>query len=70
MDDLGAELGLSRVQLYRKVKVLTGQAPAELLRQTRVRKAHALILQTDLSLSEIAYDTGFSSPGYSSSLAS
>lgn len=64
MDDLGAELGLSRVQLYRKVKVLTGQAPAELLRQTRVRKAHALILQTDLSLSEIAYDTGFSSPGY------
>jgi DNA-binding response OmpR family regulator len=64
VDDLGAEIGLSRVQLYRKVKALTGLAPAELLKQMRVKQAYLLIKNTDHTISEIAYDTGFSSPGY------
>lgn len=64
MDDLGAELGISRVQLYRKVKALTGLSPVELLRQTRLQKAYSLLETTDHTVSEIAYDTGFSSPGY------
>lgn len=64
MDDLGAELGISRVQLYRKVKALTGLSPVELLRQIRLQKAYSLLEHTDHTVSEIAYDTGFSSPGY------
>lgn len=64
MDDLGAELGISRVQLYRKVKALTGLSPVELLRQTRLQKAYSLLETTGHTVSEIAYDTGFSSPGY------
>lgn len=64
MDDLGAEMGISRVQLYRKVKALTGLSPVELLKQMRLQKAYALLQHSALSVSEIAYDTGFSSPTY------
>lgn len=64
MDDLGAEMGISRVQLYRKVKALTGLSPVELLKQMRLQKAYALLQHSALSVSEIAYDTGFSSPAY------
>ena len=64
VEDIGAEIGLSRVQLYRKVKAITGLSPNELLRSMRLRKAHELITGTDMPISEIAYDTGFSSPGY------
>lgn len=64
MDDLGAELGISRVQLYRKVKALTGLSPIELLKQMRLQKAYSLLLHSALSVSEIAYDCGFSSPNY------
>ena len=64
MDDLGSGLGISRVQLYRKVKALTGLSPVELLRQMRLQKAYSLLKTTDLTISEIAYSVGFSSPGY------
>ena len=55
---------MSRVQLYRKVKALTGMSPVELLRKSRVEKGRHLLKTTDLSISEIAYDTGFTSPSY------
>lgn len=64
IDDIGAEIGLSRVQLYRKLKAITGLAPAEMLRKMRLQKAYDLIKHSDLPISTIAYDTGFSSPGY------
>ncbi len=64
MDDLGVEMGISRVQLYRKVKALTGLSPVELLKQMRLQKAFSLLQHSSLSVSEIAYDTGFSSPAY------
>ena len=64
MDDIGAGLGISRVQLYRKVKALTGLSPIELLRQMRLQKAYTLLKTTDWTISEIAYAVGFSSPGY------
>ena len=64
MDKIGAELGISRVQLYRKVKALTGLSPVELLRQMRLQKAYSMLEHTDLTVSEIAYSVGFSSPGY------
>ena len=64
VDDIGSDIGLSRVQLYRKLKAITGLSPAELLRQMRLQKARELLMHSDLPVSTIAYDTGFSSPGY------
>ena len=64
IEDLGDEMGLSRVQLYRKVKALTGQTPVELLRKARLEKAKKLLLKTERSVAEIAYEVGFTSPSY------
>ena len=64
MDDLGEEMGLSRVQLYRKVKAITGQTPVELLRQMRLQQAYALLTSTTKTVAEIAYEVGFGTPGY------
>lgn len=67
MDDIGAELGISRVQLYRKVKALTGLSPVELLRQFRLQRAYKLLQSTDKTVAEVCYEVGFSTPGYFSS---
>ena len=64
VDEIGKNLGLSRVQLYRKIKSLTNYAPNELVRIIRLKAAEQLILKTEKSISEIAYETGFSSPSY------
>ena len=64
VETIGSELGLSRVQLYRKVKALTGSSPVDLLRKARLNKAQQLLQATDLSVSEIAYQVGFTSPSY------
>ena len=64
MDDLGDEMGLSRVQLYRKIKAITGQTPIELLRQMRLQRAYALLTSTTKTVAEIAYEVGFGTPGY------
>ena len=57
-------MNLSRVQLYRKVKTLTDSTPIELLRTARLNRAYQLLLTSDLSVSEIAYKVGFTSPSY------
>ena len=59
VEDLGKDMGLSRVQLYRKIKSLTNYSPNELLRIARLKKAASL-----LASSEIGYEVGFSSPSY------
>lgn len=64
MDDLGDEMGLSRVQLYRKVKAITGLTPVELLRQMRLQRGYALLQSTNKTVNEIAYEVGFGTPGY------
>lgn len=64
MDELGDEIGLSRVQMYRKVKVLTGYSPVELLRQMRLQRAHTLLGTTSKTVAEIAFEVGFNTPGY------
>ena len=64
MDDLGEEMGLSRVQLYRKVKAITGLTPVELLRQMRLQRGYALLQSTNKTVNEIAYEVGFGTPGY------
>ena len=64
VEDLGEQMGLSRVQLYRKIKALTNYSPVELLRITRLKKASALLSTTDKTISEITYEVGFTSPSY------
>lgn len=67
IEDLGDEMELSRVQLYRKVKALTGMTPVEILRETRLKRAMQLLKTTDKTVSEIANEVGFATPGYFSS---
>jgi len=64
VDDLGESMGLSRVQLYRRVKAVTGLTPVELLRQMRLQQGYALLCTTTKTVQEIAYEVGFGTPGY------
>jgi ABC-type sugar transport system substrate-binding protein/DNA-binding response OmpR family regulator len=64
VETIGAELGLSRVQLYRKIKALTGQSPVELLRTARLNKGRQLLQTTGKTVSEVAYEVGFTAPSY------
>jgi len=64
VEDLGKEMGLSRVQLYRKIKALTNYAPNEVLRIARLKKASTLISSSDMTIAEICYEVGFTSPSY------
>lgn len=64
VEDLGSQIGLGRVQLYRKTKALTGYPPNELLRIARLKKAALLLASTEKTIAEIGYEVGFSSPSY------
>lgn len=64
VDTLARRMGLERSQFYRKIKALTNYSPVELMRRLRLEHARKMILSTDKSISEIAYDTGFSTPAY------
>ncbi|MDR0682968.1 MAG: substrate-binding domain-containing protein [Dysgonamonadaceae bacterium] len=64
IERLSGMLGLSRGHLHRKIKELTGVSPVDFLRDYRLKKAAVLIKQQHLSISEVAYRTGFSSPAY------
>ena len=64
VEDLAADMNLSRVQLYRKVKSVTNSSPVELLRTARLNRAYQLLLTTDKSVSEVAYAVGFTAPSY------
>ena len=64
VEDLASDMNLSRVQLYRKVKSVTGSTPVELLRTARLNRAYRLLMTTDRSVSEIAYQVGFTAPSY------
>lgn len=58
------KLGVSRVQLFRKLKALTGNSASEFVRSYRLNKAKGLLIQTDLNISEIAFEVGFKDPAY------
>lgn len=64
VENIGAEIGLSRVQLYRKVKAITGSSVVDLLRKARLAKARRLLEANSMNISEVAYEVGFSSPSY------
>ncbi len=58
------EMLMSQVQLYRKVKSLTGKTPSQYIRSIRLEKASELLKHSDLNISEIAYEVGFNDPNY------
>ncbi|RNI25620.1 hybrid sensor histidine kinase/response regulator transcription factor [Rufibacter latericius] len=61
---LEKELMLSKMQLYRKLKALSAMTPAEFIKHVRLQKAAALLQNTNLSVSEIFYQTGFNNQSY------
>jgi len=61
---LGNSLNLSQMQLYRKLKALTGLTPSLYIRSVRLQKAMELLKTTDLTVSEIAFQVGFNDPAY------
>lgn len=64
MDALASHLAMSRIQLWRKLKGLTNHSPNEWVRIIRLHRAQQMLATTDLSIAEICYDTGFSTPSY------
>ena len=64
VETISHEMGISRAQLYRKIKSITGISPNDIIREARMKRADRLLETTDKSVSEIAYEVGFSSPSY------
>lgn len=64
VDTIASEMGLERSQFYRKIKALTNYSPVELIRRLRLREGRRLLTSTEKTVSEIAYETGFSTPAY------
>jgi signal transduction histidine kinase/DNA-binding response OmpR family regulator len=61
---LSSKIFLSRSQLYRKIKTLTGVSANEFVRNVRLEKAKQLIEQGNSNINEISYKVGFTSPSY------
>ncbi|MBN8789801.1 MAG: DUF4242 domain-containing protein [Terrimonas sp.] len=64
LNSLSAEVCVSRPQLYRKIIKLTGLSPNDFIRDLRMNKALSMLKEQKLNISEVAYETGFSSPAY------
>lgn len=64
VDKIASQMGLERSQFYRKIKSLTNYAPVELIRRLRLQRGRELLISTDRTISEIAYEIGFSTPAY------
>jgi signal transduction histidine kinase/AraC-like DNA-binding protein len=68
VDDICKEIGISRVQLYRKVKAVLGLNINDYILSVRMQRAKYLLLNEDLSISEISFKVGFSSQAYFSTV--
>ena len=68
VDDIGKQIGISRVQLYRKVKALIGYNVNDYILTVRLQKAKYLLLNEELSISDIAFKVGFASQAYFSTV--
>lgn len=64
VEELSRELGMSRVHLYKKLSSLTGKTPIEFIRIIRLKRAAQLLNESQLTVSEIAYEVGFNNPKY------
>lgn len=64
IDQLARLAGMSRSQLFRKIKALTGQSPSLFIRAIRLQRGRELLETTEMNVSEVAYEVGFSTPAY------
>ena len=64
VEQMATDIGMSRVQLYRRLVSVTGKTPSEFIRLIRLRHAERLLAESQLTVSEIAYRVGFSSQRY------
>ena len=64
IEELAKEMGMSRISLYRKFKVITNQTGSQFIRELRLKKARDLLLNEDFTVAEISYKVGFASPTY------
>ena len=64
VETLAQDMGMSRVQLYRKVKQLTGRTPVDIIRMSRLNRARNMLAGGEHNVSEVAYAVGFSAPSY------
>lgn len=64
VETLASAMGLERTQFYRKIKALTNYSPVELMRNIRLKRARTLLTSSDMTISEIGYAVGFSTPAY------
>jgi DNA-binding response OmpR family regulator len=62
VDQLSADMNMSRVGLYKKVLPLTGKSPVEYIRSYRLLKSKPLLLKSQMTIAEVAYEVGFSNP--------
>ena len=67
VEDVARYLGLTRMQLYRKVKAVLGTGVTEFIQSQRLDKAGELLLDDSRSITDVAYELGFSTPSYFSS---
>jgi signal transduction histidine kinase/DNA-binding response OmpR family regulator len=70
IEDLCKLLCISRVQLHRKLTAVTGQPTSEFIRSFRLHQSRKMLMETTRNISEIAYESGFSDPGYFSRMFS
>ncbi len=68
IENLCHYMGMSRMQLHRKIKALTGESTTHYIRHIKLEKARILLVQNQLNVSEIAYKVGFDDPRYFSRL--
>lgn len=64
VEALSADLGISRVHLNRKLKELLDISPSALIKSVRLKQAALLLIQSNVTVAEVAYSVGFSSPAY------
>lgn len=64
VEELASQLELSRSQLYRKIKALTGQTVNEFIRKIRLERAKQILISGNANISEACFSVGFSSPSY------
>lgn len=64
VEELSRELGMSRVNLYKRLVAMTGKTPIEFIRVIRLKHAAKLLLETRMNISEVAYQVGFNNPKY------
>ncbi|MCR5395240.1 MAG: helix-turn-helix domain-containing protein [Bacteroidales bacterium] len=64
VEDLAQQVGISRIHLNRKLKELIDTTPSTLIKNTRLKQGAFLLIQSNVSIAEVAYSVGFNSPAY------